>query len=178
MSNQVLINRRPSHVTVTFAAFRCQGRLRLVGDSVGPVRWLAFIHHLTPRSRSILASELTALPTTIFRSLGRKHTIRCGLTALRTDCYFINWVETSQWNAGAGIVDVAQREQALCCWAGSTSAAAAQVRLAPNSCSAPDLLVPLPPKTYLHRILQKHPKLLPLGTSPAYDIVMSGLTKR
>lgn len=28
--------------------------------------------------------------------------------------------------------------------------------------------------TYLQRILQKHPKLLPLGTSPAYDIVMFG----
>lgn len=29
-------------------------------------------------------------------------------------------------------------------------------------------------ETYLQRILQKHPKLLPLGTSPAYDIVMFG----
>lgn len=27
--------------------------------------------------------------------------------------------------------------------------------------------------TYLHRIRQKQPKLLPFGTSPAYDMVMS-----
>lgn len=35
-----------------------------------------------------------------------------------------------------------------------------------------------PLATYFKRIRQKQPKLLPFGTSPAYDIVMSGTDRQ